>query len=268
MLVHEDPLFNLQKARPLTRSQYAGLIESGGYPDAQNRATKRRKAYFKNYLTRVLDHDADELSGLTHLDRLQTIYALLAGNPAQVYVRANVSRTVGIPESSMNGYIRLLEDLCLLHTLPAWGKYYSKRALNKPKVVLSDTGLVCSLHSITSDFLANIENGNELGPLLETYVITEINKQQSWSDSCYTLFHYRDSDNKEADLILELDNGRIIAIEIKAASSISQKDFAGLKRIREISGKRFHCGLVLYTGTEVHPFGDKMFAAPVSSIWQ
>ena len=119
-----------------------------------------------------------------------------------------------------------------------------------------------------SGFLADIENGNELGPLLEAFVIAEINKQCSWSDSGYSLLHYRDRDNKEVDLVLELDGGRIIAIEIKSSSSFSNKDFVGLKTLRNILGDRFYCGIVLYMGMEVQPFGDKLFAAPISSIWQ
>jgi len=268
MLLSGDILAGLRKANPLTRAEYANKIECGGYPDVQDRTPKRRKVYFQNYLSRVLDHDADELFGLQHLDRLSKIYAILAGVPSQIYNKAKLSRIVGIPESSINGYIRLIEDLCLLRTLPAWGKNYTHRAINRPKIVLSDTGLVCSLNGITSEFLSDIENGNELGPILEAFVIAEINKQQAWSDSSYTLFHYRDRDNKEVDLILELDGGIIIAIEIKAASSFSQKDFAGLKTLRGLLGSRFHCGIVLYTGEEVQPFGDKLFAAPISSIWQ
>jgi len=267
-LLSEDILAALRKERPLARAEYAGLVESGGYPEAQGRIAKRRNAFFKNYITRVLDHDANELSGLAHLDQMQRIYTLLAGNPSQIYVRANVSRLVGIPESSMNGYIRLLEDLCLIHTLPAWGKNYSKRAINKPKIIMPDTGIVCSLHGMTGGFLADIESGNALGPLLEAFVISEINKQRTWSESDYTLFHYRDCDKKEVDLVLELTGGKIIAIEIKAASSFSTKDFAGLKVLREILGARFHCGIVLYTGTQALPFGDRLFAAPISSIWQ
>jgi len=267
LLISNDIFSTIKKNTPMSRLDYAGFVEMGGYPDVQERSAKRRKAYFKNYLTRVLDHDAGELSGLAHLDRLQKIYTLLAGNPSQIYIRANVSRSIGIPESSMNGYIRLLEDLCLLHTIPAWGKNYSKRAINKPKIVLSDTGLVSSLYGISSDFLANIENGNELGHLLEAFVIAEIIKQQSWSDTDYTLFHYRDCDHKEVDLVLELGDGRIIAIEIKAASSFSKSDFTGLKTLRDLAGKRFYCGIVLYTGSEVQPFGEKLYAAPISAIW-
>jgi len=268
LLLCEDMLTRLNKVKPYTRSEYASLIESGGYPDAQGRSGRRREAFFRNYLTRVLDHDANELSGLAHIDRFQTIFALLAGQPSQIYIRANVSRTIGIPESSMNGYIRLLENLGLIHTLPAWGKNYSKRAIGRPKIVLSDTGLVCSINGITSDFLSKMENGNELGPILEAFVINEIMKQQTWSDIGFTTHHYRDKDGKEVDLVLELRGGKVIAIEIKAASSFSRKDFAGMKALRDMLGDRFQCGVLLYTGNEVHPFGDRLYCAPASSIWQ
>ena len=272
LLSCEELSSKLCKAKSLTRAEYARLVEAGGYPDAQNRRGRRREAFFSNYLTRVLDHDANELSGLAHIDRLQVIFKLLAGNPSQIYNRANTSRTVGIPESSMNGYIRLLEDLCLIHTLPAWGKNYSKRATSRPKIVLSDTGLVCSINGMTGDFLADIENGNEFGPMIEAFAINEIKKQQTWSDIGFTAYHYRDKDGKEVDLVLELRGGRaagkIIAIEIKAASSLSGKDFSGMKALREMFGTRFHCGVLLYTGTEIHPFGDRIYCAPISSIWQ
>jgi predicted AAA+ superfamily ATPase len=205
---------------------------------------------------------------LTHLDRLGKLHATLTGESSKIFVRANVSRLVGIPESSINGYVRLLEDLCLFHMLPAWGRNYSRRAIGKPKIIVNDTGLACSLNGINSGFLSAIENGNALGPLLETFVIAEINKQQVWSESEYSLFHYRDRDGKEVDLVLELTGGRVIAIEIKAASSYSRKDFAGMKTLRELLGKRFVCGILLYTGAEAHPFGDRMFAAPVSAIWR
>ncbi|MCL2662657.1 MAG: ATP-binding protein [Oscillospiraceae bacterium] len=268
LLLCGDMLARLNRVTPFTRTEYARLIESGGYPDAQSRSGRRREAFFRNYLTRVLDHDANELSGLAHIDRFQTIFALLAGRPSQIYIRANVSRTIGIPESSMNGYIRLLENLGLIHILPAWGKNYSKRAIGRPKIVLSDTGLVCSINGISSSFLSKLENGNELGPVFEAFVINEIMKQQTWSDVGFTTHHYRDKDGKEVDLVLELRGGKVIAIEIKAASSFSKKDFTGMKALRDMLGDRFHCGVLLYTGNEVQPFGDRLYCAPASSIWQ
>ncbi|MCL2248087.1 MAG: ATP-binding protein [Oscillospiraceae bacterium] len=267
-LLSRDILPYLRGATPLTRADYVKLIIDGGYPDAQHRSGKRKGAYFRNYINRVLDHDAAELSGLSHIDRMQQIYKILAGNSSQIYVRANMSRLIGIPESSMNGYIHLLDDLCLLNTLPAWGNNYSRRAIKKPKIVLTDTGIVCSLMGINYEFLADIKNGTALGPLLETFVINEIIKQQAWSSADFSLLHYRDSDNKEVDLILEFIDGRVIAIEIKAASSVSKSDFSGLKTLRNILGERFYCGILLYTGTDVLPFGDNLFVAPISAVWE
>ena len=268
MLMNDNALHHMQNKKPYTRAEYAQLIEKGGYPGVQDRDSKRRNAFFKNYISRVLDHDANELSGLAHLDKIKTIYRYFASIPSQEYVRANVSRIMQIPESSMTGYVKLLEDLGLIHLLSAWGKNISKRALSRPKIVLSDTGLVCSLNGTSSKLIADIENGNELGPLLETCVINEVIKQQSWSKIDFTVFHYRDKDNREADLIIEISGGKVIALEVKAASSFTSKDFAGLKVLRNILGDRFHCGILLYTGTDVQPFGDKLFVAPVSSIWQ
>ena len=267
-LLRDDIIGCLQKEKPLTRAEYAGLIISGGYPDAIDRVEQRRRAYFKNYISRVLDHDANELSGLAHLDRLRKLYDIMIGATSGIYVKANIARLIGIPESSMDGYIRLLEDLCLLYTLPAWGNNYSRRAISKPKIIVSDTGLACSLKGTNHQFISSIENGAELGPLLETFVIAEISKQQSWSKTGYSMFHYRDRDNKEVDIVLELEDGRLIAIEIKAASSYSRKDFGGMKTLRDAVGDRFYCGIMLYTGTEAQPFGDRMFAAPISAIWQ
>jgi hypothetical protein len=133
---------------------------------------------------------------------------------------------------------------------------------------LSDTGVVCSINGITSGFLSEIENGNVLGSVLEAFVINEITKQQTWSNTGFTIHHYRDKDGKEVDIVLELRGGKIIAIEIKAASSFSRNDFAGMKVLRDMLGDRFQCGVLLYTGNEVQPFGDRLYCAPVSSIWQ
>jgi len=268
ILLHEDILKKLQSVTPMERTDYAALIECGGYPEAHQRISKRRKSFFSNYISRVLIHDAEELSGLAHLDRLSDLYKLLAGNPSQIYVKANVSRTMGIPESSMSGYTRLLEDLCLLHKIPAWGKNYSKRAINRSKLVMSDTGIVSSIYGINAEFLAMLESGNTFGPLLEAFIIAEFKKQQSWSEEIYKMHHFRDIDGKEVDIILELINGKIIAIEIKASSSFTKTDFSGMKILREVLGERFHCGILLYTGFEVQPFGDRLYAAPVNSIWE
>jgi predicted AAA+ superfamily ATPase len=106
-----------------------------------------------------------------------------------------------------------------------------------------------------------------LGKLLETFVIAELIKQRSWSESEYSLRHFRDWDGREVDIVIELADGRVIALEVKAALTVSRKDFSGLRYLSELLGERFICGIVLNTGSESQQYGDNIYSAPIGSLW-
>jgi len=44
-------------------------------------------------------------------------------------------------------------------------------------------------------------------------------------------------------------------------------DFKGLTFLRDKLGSRFTIGVVLYTGTNALPFGDRLWALPYSALW-
>ena len=81
-----------------------------------------------------------------------------------------------------------------------------------------------------------------------------------------SLYHLRDKDGYEVDLVLQC-GARYAGNEIKAASSVSEGDFRGLKRLRELLGTRFHAGVVLYDGEHLLPFGERLLAVPISALW-
>ena len=66
---------------------------------------------------------------------------LLAANNAGELVKARLGAAVGIPETSLPGYLELLETLYLIHQIPAWGNNLSGRVTGRAKVALLDTGL-------------------------------------------------------------------------------------------------------------------------------
>jgi hypothetical protein len=49
---------------------------------------------------------------------------------------------------------------------------------------------------------------------------------------------------------------------------VTSKDFAGLRLLAAATGKRFRSGVVLYDGKETLPFGERLWATPVSALWQ
>jgi predicted AAA+ superfamily ATPase len=256
------------QANLVTREDYAATITRGGYPEAVCREGRRRRAFFKNYLVGVVDHDAVELSGLAHLEKLSLLFSLLSAQTTTELVKANLAKLVQIPETSITSYIRLLQDLCLISELPAWGRSMTKRAIGRSKITLNDTGVASYLNGMSEASLAEITHGEMFGQLLENLVVSELLKQQAWSEIEYSLFHYRDKDQREVDIVVELNDGRVLGIEVKATQSVSRKHFSGLRYLRDTLSERFVLGIVLYTGQESLSYGDRLAALPLCSVWE
>jgi predicted AAA+ superfamily ATPase len=262
-----DPLNAFTQAAPEKREGYAEAVSKGGYPEAVAREHRRRRAFFRNYLTGVLDHDAVSISGLAHLDKLTQLFSLLAAQASCELVKANLAKRVGIPETSIHAYIRLLRDLCLVEELPAWGRNLTKRAISRTKLIINDTGLACFLDGQRPESLTDLSHGEIFGRMLENLAISELLKQQAWSESDYSLHHFRDKDQREIDIVIELFDGRIIALEVKATQTVLKKHFNGLRYLRNLLGERFDSGIVLYTGQDSLSFGDRLYALPFSLLW-
>src|SRR5882762_5978781 len=105
-----------------------------------------------------------------------------------------------------------------------------------------------------------------LGQLLETFVFGEIVKQAAAHPERIALHHLRDKDGYEVDIVVQR-GAQHVGIEVKAASSVHEADFRGIKRLRELLGPRFHGGIVLYDGDHVLPFGERLLAVPLSALW-
>jgi len=111
------------------------------------------------------------------------------------------------------------------------------------------------------------EDSSVAGTLLKSFVAMELLRQADWSQEPVQLFHYRDKQQREVDILLERHSGEVIGIEVKAGATPSSGDFAGLRYLRGKLGPRFKAGAVLHTGADALPFGDRLAAVPVSGIW-
>jgi len=107
-----------------------------------------------------------------------------------------------------------------------------------------------------------------LGPLLENFILAELQKQIGWSETKPRLFHWRTASNEEVDFVLEDDRGRLVGIEVKASASLGAKHLLGLRALAESAGKRFARGVVLYTGNDVVPFAANIHAMPIRALWE
>ena len=128
-----------------------------------------------------------------------------------------------------------------------------------------DPGLLAAITGITHERIAR--DRAVFGSLLETFVFSEVLKQSGWLDDRYAISHYRDKDQDEVDLVVENEAAELVGIEVKASATVETADFKGLRKLAGAAGQALRLGVVLYDGTYTVPFGDRLFAAPVSCVW-
>lgn len=257
-----------KRSSDLERIDYLDMICAGSYPEPLGRTGRRRSAWFDNYLNRITSRDARDISHLQHIDRLPALVRLLAANNAGELVKTRLASDAGIPAGNVDGYVGLLETLYLVHVIPAWGNNLTRRVVNRPKAALLDTGLAARLANITPEAMAPGEPGSDLaGGLFEAFVAAEIRRQLVWAETDALLFHFRDRNGLEVDLVLEDSHRKVAGIEVKASRTVGASEFRGLAALRDKLGERFRLGVLLYSGSQPLPFGDRLWALPLSSLW-
>jgi predicted AAA+ superfamily ATPase len=253
----------------MNRADVVDLVLQGGYPIAVDLPVTARARWFANLATLVVERIAEDVAPVRHTDVAGRFLRLSAARTAQLLNAAEIGRDVGIGRDQATSYLRLLELAYLLIQLPAWSTNLSARVLKRPKLHLVDSGLAAHLQGITAKRLSPVDPTavSRFGALLETFVVTEVLKQLGWSSQLASAYHFRTNDGVEVDLVLEAQDGRVCAIEIKAASGLTSGATRGLEYLRDRLGDRFVAGLVLNLGTQAQRIGDRLAVAPVDALW-
>lgn len=245
----------------------AERIVAGGYPAALARRTAaRRAAWYRDYVETQIQRDVRDLARIRSLDTLPRLLAAAASHTARLL---NVSELAGpfhLTRQTIHDHVALLERLFLLERLPPWHSNRLSRLVKTPKLHMGDTGVACALLGIDA---AGLYREREiLGPMLETFVLQELKRQASWRDEPLAFFHFRDRDNFEVDIVIERGAGSVAGIEVKAAATVTEGDFRGLRKLRETAGRRFAQGVVLYDGDASIDFGEGLHAVPLRALWE
>ncbi|WP_063022022.1 ATP-binding protein [Nocardia niwae] len=245
----------------LRRRDYLALAARGGYPEAIRRTMPRRRSqFFKSYLDDIMSRDVRQVADIQRSSDMRRLVAMAAAQSGGLLNYRRLSSDLGVPVTTVREYIGLLEVIYLIRLIPAWSANATARAIATPKLVFNDSGLAAHL-------LTGITNDATTGGLVETFVLGELTRQLTWSQTIARLHHYRDRDGYEVDAILEDNAGRIVAIEVKAAETIRTEDFRALRLLQRRLGDRFHAGFVLYCGDQQLPFGDGLSCLPISALW-
>jgi predicted AAA+ superfamily ATPase len=160
--------------------------------------------------------------------------------------------------------VTLLEQMFLVQRLPAWRPGLGAREAARPKAYVCDPGLLAYLLGADAE---RIEHDDQVtGKACETLVAVELLKHASWAQHEVRLHHYQ-REREDIDLVLEDRAGNVAAVEVKAKASIAARDWKSLAALRDARGTRFKSGIVVFSGEQTVPLGDRLWAVPYAGLW-
>ncbi len=261
-----DPHAQPPETAATSRASLVDRVSRGGFPEVVARRPNRRGEWIGAYLTAVVQRDLQDLANIERLAEVPAILASLAARVRAPLNKSDLGSAVGIPRTSLERYLTLLEHVFLVHRVPAWHTNRVKQITKAPKFLLTDSALLTQL--LRADAKRLEEDDALLGNVVECFVGMELAKQISASPTPASLLHMRTAKGAEVDFIVEGPDGRISGVEVKSSATLRSEDFNHLASLRDrLEPDRFNKGVVLYSGGEILPFGDRLEAWPIATLW-
>lgn len=238
----------------------------GGFPEVLTLGEEGRFGWHHDYLDALIDHDLKEITNIRRRDDMQQLLSVIAAWSSQYIDLNSVQSILSIKRPTIESYLSALEALFLFERLPVYAKTDYARITKRPKLYMNDSGMMSAILRYNKD---NVRlDDQKLGKLVETFVFNEIAAQVS----CYPgsrLYHYRDREKREIDLLVETAKDELIGIEVKAGSAIKKNHFKHLSWFKEhlVKGHQKFVGVILYTGETVVPFGEGLWAVPMGALF-
>jgi predicted AAA+ superfamily ATPase len=241
-------------------------IKRATFPEISIATDETRKVWFDGYIAAILQQDVRQIADLEKISILPHLLRILAARSGGLINDSDIARDIDLNHVTTKFYRNILQMMFLTFDVRPWFRNIGKRLAKSAKGYLVDTCMIC--HLLDYDIEEIAKNKPELfGHLVENFVATEITKQLSNTAINAELYHFRTSDGKEVDFVLEKPDGSVFAIEVKRSETIGINDFKGIKVFQELTGKDFSGGVVLYNGKDAVPFGKNLWAVPFYALW-
>lgn len=172
--------------------------------------------------------------------------------------------------STAESYLALLQAVFLVHTLPAYGTTLNARMTRRPKVYVLDSGIAGRSLGLDPGRVMGTDPTvqQQFGHVLETFVVGEVLKQVGVAPDPPGVYHYRDHEGRECDVVLQRRDGAVVVIEVKASGRVRSQDLRSLAYLRDKLGTRFRQGIVLTLGQQAYRTAeDRIVVAPVDRLW-
>ncbi len=265
----------------LRLADYADEILASGFPALRDLTPRALRFQLDSYLRNAVDRDVPE-QGL-NVRKPESMLAWLRAYAAATSTTASYSQildaaTPGQGEKPARGtaisYRDVLTSLWLLDPVPAWMPTGSvmTRLGQVPKHHLADPALAARLLGLTRDALLDGEGvpigpqaGTMLGHLFESLVTLCVRVPAQAAEAEISHMRTRNGDH-EVDLVVVRDDGRVLAIEVKLANTVEDRDVRHLRWLAEHLGDALLDAIVINTGPSAYRRPDGIGVLPLGLL--
>lgn len=237
-------------------------IWHGGMPGTLSYDTEQLYSYYSSYIDTYLMRDAVDDNGITDTEGFRKVLAASAAFIGNLVNYSDIAAAGGVSVPTAKSWIKILQNMGIVFLLDTYANNELKRLVKTPKLYFCDTGLAAYLSMWTSRDV--LMNGAASGHFFENYVVGELIRNNAYEETVANLTYYRDTNQKEIDVILEED-GMIHPIEIKRTTSPEKKIVKAFD-VLKVSGNVLGTGFVICMTDKVFPMDENNIMVPASII--
>lgn len=238
-------------------------IVKGFYPEIYDLNIEESEQFYADYVSTYIERDVSQLINLKDKMKFQRFLEISASLTGEEFVYDTIANAVGVSVPTIESWMSVLTAGNIVTLLePFYMSSAVKRIKKRPKLIFNDTGLAAYLAGLNNAKVLQKSNFN--GRFVETYIINEIIKSYKNNGVHARFYYYRDSNQKEIDLIV-VNQGEVNLIECKAGMTFSISDVAAFKEIKDDKYVIANSGIVCST-KEPYALGNGYFAVPICSL--
>lgn len=237
-------------------------IWEGGMPDMISMDAEIRREYWNSYIDAYLMRDAVDDNGILDTEGFRKFLRACAAFSGELVNYNDLGSAAGVSGSTAKEWTKVLQTMGIIFLLEPYYNNELKRMIKTPKLYFCDTGLCAFLSSWTSR--DTLLNGAASGHYLENYVVSEMLRNSSYGEKKVNLNFYRDTNQKEIDLVLEMD-GQLHPFEIKRAASPDPKAIRAFSLLAK-SGKEIGSGGIICMAAKPFPINADNNLIPVNLL--
>lgn len=265
---------------PVSLGDYADEIVASGFPSIRWLPERSRRAALDGYLQRIVERDFPDQGYVVRrpgtLRSWLTAYAAATSLTTSYNTILRAASVEGdVPNRlTASAYREVLSQLWVLDPIPGWlpSRNHLRRLTQVEKHHLADPGLSARLLGVGAGALLDnsastpmVRDGHLLGALFESLVALSVRVLAQAAEA--TVSHLRTKGGEhEVDLIVERDDHRVLALEVKVTGAVEDRHVRHLHWLKDQLGDDLIDAAVITTGPYAYRRQDGIAVVPAALL--